>query len=275
MQITTMRPDDLALALDWAADEGWNPGLGDAMAFRAADPGGFLIGRVAGEPIACISIVRHAPDFAFLGLYICRPAWRGRGHGLALWQAAMALAGARTVGLDGVPAQQANYARSGFVAAGRTTRYLGTLPGTPPDGMTPAARLVPAAAALDRAASGVTRAAFLAAWLADTPTRRSLALLEAGGLMGFGTVRRCREGLKVGPLLARSPAAAERLLHALAGLFPDRPLALDVPESATDALDLVQSFGMRPAFETARMYRGAPPAPAPGLTWGVATLELG
>jgi hypothetical protein len=32
---------------------------------------------------------------------------------------------------------------------------------------------------------------------------------------------------------------------------------------------------MEPVFETARMYRGTPPAQDPAVTWGVATLELG
>ena len=36
-----MTETDLGLALDWAAAEGWNPGLHDAHCFYAADPEGF------------------------------------------------------------------------------------------------------------------------------------------------------------------------------------------------------------------------------------------
>ena len=36
----TMSRDEVALAVDWAAQEGWNPGLHDAQTFRVADPGG-------------------------------------------------------------------------------------------------------------------------------------------------------------------------------------------------------------------------------------------
>ena len=32
--------DEVAPILDWAADEGWNPGLDDAAACHAADPAG-------------------------------------------------------------------------------------------------------------------------------------------------------------------------------------------------------------------------------------------
>ncbi|MDP2934013.1 MAG: GNAT family N-acetyltransferase, partial [bacterium] len=40
----TIRPmvrTELDLAIEWAASEGWNPGLQDANCFYAADPEGF------------------------------------------------------------------------------------------------------------------------------------------------------------------------------------------------------------------------------------------
>lgn len=268
---------DLALALEWAAAEGWNPGLGDAAAFHAADPGGFLMGWVGPEPVAAVSVVRHDPGFAFLGLYLCRTDWRGRGFGWAVWQAGLALAGARTVGLDGVAAQQENYRRSGFVTAGRTIRHVGHVPAGPADGFGAVFGAVSGAevAALDRAATGVARPAFLGAWLGDTADRRSLGLWRDGAVVAFGTVRRCAEGVKVGPLVAGSVAEARGLLRALAGVFPDRPLVLDVPDGHAAALGLAEEFGLVPSFETARMYRGPAPSAEVRLTWGIATLELG
>src|SRR5262245_49128429 len=41
-EIRTMSRAELGLALDWAAAEGWNPGLDDATPFHVADPAGFL-----------------------------------------------------------------------------------------------------------------------------------------------------------------------------------------------------------------------------------------
>ena len=43
-----MTEADLKLALDWAAAEGWNPGLDDAHCFYAADPQGFFLGELDG-----------------------------------------------------------------------------------------------------------------------------------------------------------------------------------------------------------------------------------
>src|SRR3954463_4864190 len=122
---------EVDLVLEWAAQEGWNPGLSDSECFYAADPDGFLLALRDGEPIASISVVRYGRDFGFLGLYIVRPDLRGRGHGYRLWQAGMARLSARTVGLDGVVAQQDNYRKSGFSPAHRNIRFGGR-PGTDP-----------------------------------------------------------------------------------------------------------------------------------------------
>ena len=82
--ISPMSRADLDVAVGWAAAEGWNPGLEDADAFLAADPGGFLMGRLDGEPVACISVVRYGATYGFLGFYICRPEFRGQGLGLQM-----------------------------------------------------------------------------------------------------------------------------------------------------------------------------------------------
>ena len=112
LTIRTMRPDEISIAVNWAAAEGWNPGLGDATCFATVDAGGFLIGELDGAPAATISCVNYDDRFAFLGFYIVRPDLRGRGYGLRIWNAAVEHAGDRIIGLDGVVAQQDNYKKS-------------------------------------------------------------------------------------------------------------------------------------------------------------------
>jgi Acetyltransferase (GNAT) domain len=80
--IRTMTLADLDLVLDLAAAEGWNPGLRDAIPFYAADPEGFLLGELAGEPIGTISAVRYGQDLGFIGCFIVRLPWRGQGYGV-------------------------------------------------------------------------------------------------------------------------------------------------------------------------------------------------
>lgn len=273
-----------AAEIDWlltlAAAEGWNPGLGDATAFRAADPEGFVVALDGERAVAGISVVRQDAAHGFLGLYLCAPEARGRGHGWRVWQAGLARLGERTVGLDGVVEQQANYRRSGFAFAWRNVRFSGAAEvREDTDG---ALRVRPAAAddlaamvALDRVVGGVGRERFLRSWFARVTTRRSFVCERQGRLVGLGTVRECREHAKVGPLLADGPDTARALLAALAAHVPGDELVIDVPERNAAAVALAREAGLVPVFETARMYRGTAPRVALGRLYGVATLELG
>ncbi len=270
----TATRDEVHLALDWAADEGWNPGLDDAAAFYAADPEGFFVATEEGQPVAVISVVNHTQDFAFLGLYIVRPNHRGRGIGLALWEHAMRHAGSRTVGLDGVPDQQANYVRSGFVLTGQTTRFEGEMPAQIASDLRPAGpEDFAALVALEAAASGISKAAYVSAWVAQTASRRTFVETGEDGINGVVTLRKCRNGVKIGPLIARDTGQAEKMMRHAAAQF-DGPLVIDVPESAPELAALCTRRGFVPSFGTARMYRGEAPTAGSGI-YAVTTLELG
>ncbi|MFC6519843.1 GNAT family N-acetyltransferase [Undibacterium arcticum] len=112
--IRVMTRQEVDIAIDWAAAEGWNPGLYDANCFYAADPNGFLIGLLGDEPIATVSVVKYGDSFGFLGFYIVKPAYRGKGYGIQIWNAGLAQLRGRTIGLDGVVDRQGNYQNSGL-----------------------------------------------------------------------------------------------------------------------------------------------------------------
>ena len=124
--IRRMNRDDVETCVSWAASEGWNPGLNDAGCFYEADRNGFFIGELDGKPVGSISAVAYGETFGFIGLYIVRPEFRGKGYGIQLWNAAMEYLEGRNIGLDGVVEQQDNYKKSGFRLAYRNVRYEGT-----------------------------------------------------------------------------------------------------------------------------------------------------
>jgi len=275
MKLRRMTAGELPAVLDWAAEEGWNPGLDDAAAFYATDPGGFFVAEIAGRIVAAISVVNHTGALAFLGLYLCRPDWRGQGIGHALWTHALAHAGARTVGLDGVEAQQGNYRKSGFEPAGRTVRYAGVLPGRAHPGIGPVLRDdLGTLIAMEAGATGFEKRAFLSAWASDTETRRTLVCRAAGEIAGFATIRACREGWKIGPLVAGDGAVAAALIETCGRVAHGAPVMIDVPEPSRWLAGHCAGLGLAPVFGTARMYRGPAPQPGPVIA-AVATLELG
>ena len=276
--IRAMSPREVVTAIEWAAAEGWNPGVHDAECFRAVDPNGFLMGFLNGEPIASISVVKYGTAFGFLGLYIVKPSHRGGGYGLRLWKAGLDYLGDRSVGLDGVVAQQANYRSSGFELAYRNVRYEGSGGNASP--IDP--RVVPLStipfAALDRYDEDVfrvDRARFLDLWIRQ-PQCAALGFVQGGALAGYGVRRRALVGHKIGPLFANDAEAAEALFGALAADVPaDEPVYLDVPEPNAAAVDLARRHDMRIVFETARMYAGGAPDVPVDRVFGVTTFELG
>ena len=273
--VRVMEPEDLERAVEWAAREGWNPGLHDASAFRAADPNGFLIGEIDNEPVGCVSVVAYGAEFGFLGFYIVRPEFRGSGHGIAIWNAGMARLAGRNVGLDGVVAQQDNYRRSGFQYAYANERYEGIGTGPAPGG-TVDLKTVPfdKLAAYDRAIFRAPREAFLRSWIAPKGGR-ALGVVVNDELVGYGVIRPCREGYKIGPLFADTPAIAETLFANLIAEAANAKVYLDVPRPNAEALALTGRHGMIPVFETARMYTGDDPGVPVERVFGVTTFELG
>src|SRR5262249_51465426 len=198
-------------------------------------------------------------------------------YGLRIWDAAIAHAGARVIGLDGVVAQQHNYRKSGFKLAYANVRYGGIVAApAAPQGNVIALSEVPLASveAYDATVFPAPRAAFLRAWI-SAPGHIGRALMCDGALAGWGVIRPCRRGYKIGPLFADDRAAAEAVLKALLASAGEGEVFLDVPAINRDAVALAQEFGLAPVFETARMYTGAIPHLQLDRIFGVTTFELG
>ncbi|MFL5827350.1 MAG: GNAT family N-acetyltransferase [Thermoleophilaceae bacterium] len=262
-------------AVAWAEAEGWNPGLDDERRFVAADPGSFLATDRAGEIVATASCARY-DGYAFIGFYIVRPDLRGRGIGSALFDRALARAGGRIVGLDGVLVQRASYERRGFVLAHRNVRWRTTGGGDRPTALVELSSVpFELLLAFDTAVFGTARERFLRIWI-DRPPGHALACVTDGRLAGYGVLRPCRVGAKVGPLLADDEDVAETLLAGLAATAgPGTDVFVDMPAANRRARHLRARREMEPSFETARMYlNGRPPEDVPRI-FGVTTLEFG
>ncbi|MET8244411.1 GNAT family N-acetyltransferase [Streptomyces sp. NPDC005202] len=274
--VTQATLEDWPVISGWAADEGWNPGLCDGPAFFAQDPDGFFLGRIGGDPVSAISVVNHGADFAFLGCYLVRPDLRGRGHGLTTWKTALAHAGNRTIGLDGVVAQQDNYRQSGFEPAHRTVRFTGPAPAAeaPADVRPVRPADLEAVTAYDAACHPAERPRFLVHWL-TTPGHRALVRRAGERVTGYGVLRPGHDSLRIGPLFADTAEDARALFAALTADVEGREVAIDVPETNPAGVALAEEAGFTPSFETARMYTGPVRPYAQERVFGVTTLELG
>ena len=276
--VRTMKREELDVVLDWAKMEGWNPGLYDADCFYKADHHGFFIGLLGDEQVSCISAVAYNEQFGFIGLYIVKPEFRGKGYGLQTWQKAFGYLTTQNIGLDGVVAQQENYKKSGFTLAYRNIRYQGRSKKYETDFHMKKAIEVSfeKLCRYDRTCFPAPRERFLRCWI-NQPESRSLATFDENGeLTGFGVIRKCKNGYKIGPLFADNKVTAQSLFATLNNSIKEGvEIFLDTPETNTAALNLAKENGMTYVFETARMYTKNQPDINIKKVFGVTTFELG
>ncbi len=277
-EVRWMTPSEVGIAIEWAASEGWNPGLHDAQCFYRADPSGFIIGLLDGVPIAVISAVKYSSTFGFIGFYIVKPGYRGKNYGPLIGKAALAYLEGCNVGLDGVVEKQLNYQSLGFKMAYRNIRYQGFGGGTfPANSAIVRLDTVPfeELCAYDKPFFPALRRDFLKCWV-EQPQSEALGILDNGKVAGYGVIRTCRSGFKIGPLFADKPEYAELLFLGLKSFASNDSLVfLDVPEINNDAVALAIRHKMTISFETARMYTGPFPDLPLDRLYGVTSFEIG
>ena len=174
--------------------------------------------------------------------------------------------------------QQDNYKKSGFKLAYRNIRYEGSGGGNPPDN----SEIVKLSTlpqetidSYDRPFFPAIRSRFIKTWI-NQPDCQALGIMKSGKLAGYGVIRGCHSGYKIGPLFADSPELAESLFLALKSRAKQsEPVFLDTPEVNQAAVALAERYEMKISFETARMYTGEIPDMPLNRIFGVTSFEIG
>lgn len=275
--IRRMKEKEVQIALDWAQKEAWNPGFNDRTCFYNADPEGFFIGLLNGEPVATGAAVIYSDNYAFCGLYIVKPEYRGLRFGLQLTEERLKYVGSRVTGIDGVVENVEKYKRLGYVPAYKNIRFKYK----PRRQFTSHSNVIPLKNVpfeqleqYDRRFFPAPRMAFLHCWI-HQPDSYSLAYMKDEKVCGYGVMRKCIEGYKVGPLFADTPEIAEALFDCLCSKIKEGPIFLDIPEPNVEGQKMTKQYQMTKVFEVMRMYRNGFPEVDLQGTFGVTTFELG
>ncbi len=280
VEIRNLTLEELKEAISWAAIEGWNPGIEDASAFYAADPGGFFGAFEGGKLLGAISAVLYGREFSFVGLFIVRPELRGGSLGPLLGKAALARLQGVNAGVDGVERKVKNYEGYGFKFAHSNIRFeciSGFVPKAKRERARPLSS-IPFSKLLDYDSRHfpARREAFLMAWT-SAPGHSGHAILDRfGEIEGYAVMRPCVKGFKIGPLFASGREVAESLLSSLLQSLPEDTLFyLDVPATNEDAIAMASDWGMKQVFRTARMYNLFRPELPEREIFGISSFELG
>lgn len=276
--IREMTENEVTIAIEWARKEGWNPGLNDANCFYQADPQGFFVGLLDDQPIAVGSAVTYGESYAFCGLYIVKPEFRNQGYGLKLTEEQLKYVGKRITGIDGVLENVSKYERIGYIPSHKQIRYEWT--GIPEFHHSPHVIDIKAFPfdqldAFDRKYFPAPRSLFLKGWISQSNSY-ALGYVDALELKGYGVIRKCYHGYKVGPLFAETPLIAQALFEGLCLKIDEGPVYIDIPEPNSSAQMMVKYYKMTSKFEVIRMYRnGFPEINLHEGIFGVTTFELG
>jgi GNAT superfamily N-acetyltransferase len=275
--IEHMTRNEANTCLEWARKEGWNPGLHDAEVFYKSDPNGFFAAKHLGEMVGSISVVTYPSGFNFVGLLIVLPDHRNKGVGKRLLDHMIMVSKDSNTALDAVLQMANKYEPYGFVPAYQNARYMGICV---PHQVEPT-NLVPISsvslhdlAEYDSHMFPSERKKFLDLWFGQ-PDSFGLVSMVDDQINGYGVIRRCYSGLKVGPLFADDEMIASDILSALTSKFPGEEFYLDVPTPNRKAVDLAERFVMKEVFSTVRMYTQEAPGIEMDKVFGITTFELG
>ena len=276
--VRTMILEELDFAMELAALEGWNPGLHDAACFYHTDPEGFFIGLLDDTPIGCISSVAYKGGFGHIGLHFVLPEYQGHNYEKQLWNRAMKYQKQRNTGIDIRPDRVSLYKDSGFIQVGKHIRFQVTVTETlrnSPHIIDLAQIPFTEICQVDHYFFPTIRENFLQCWI-SMPESKAFAFLKKNQLYGFGVIRRCRTGYRIGPLFAWDAAMAKELFLALSTCAgKGSTVFLDVPEQNEPAMELAREFKMTQVLETIRMYSNNRPILHENGIFGITTYALG
>lgn len=278
--VSIMNGNEVSTLENWAAEEGWNPGLQDLKLARQADAEAFVGLHREAELVGGGSIISYDGAYGFMGLFIMRPDLRGQGLGSALWHwrrdhLLERLSPGAAIGMDGVYEMVPFYERGGFQPAYRHVRYQGTAAGQRHENVIALSTDDFAEiASFDKSYFPAPRETFLRLWL-GAPGAHVLGIKEQGRLTAYGMARPCRTGFKIGPLFAVNGDLAHRLLRSLMAKIAGDQVQIDVPEANAAAVTLVKDFDLSEVFGCMRLYHGPAPDRPVNQIYAVTSLEFG
>lgn len=265
--IRLMEPEDFRVINQWCIDEGWNLGRDDSDTFYKIDPQGHFIMKKK-EAIASLSLVKHTPLFFTLGPFIVKKEYRKRGIGETLWNHAMSRMNQELpealIALYAVPAQVSRYQKSGFTPLFTNQRwYLESRTQNKADDTSYChplnLKLIPAVSVYD-SKNYIASREFLLTEMLKKPNVNGFIFIDDNTIKGFGIIRPCVRGFRIGPLVADTQEIAQSLINSLLKLSNQESVFLDVPECNQEALALLRLNGLRKTEEdTITMIKGSRP----------------
>ena len=266
MYLRTMTKLDIPSGMRLKEIAGWNQTVQDWGRFLAASPGGCFVAELDGKVCGTATTISYEERFAWVGMVLVDPEFRGRGLGATLLARAIEHLDASkvsTIKLDATPLGKPLYEKLGFMSEYEIERWTlrtssasstKTHRSRPPGLLSPDS--LDSIFELDRDIFGADRSSLLESLHQEVPDF-TFAIRNADIVEGYGFGRRGCYADHLGPWMATDAQVARQLLEAFLESCGRDTVVVDCLRSNTMARSLLQSFGFTYSRPLTRMYRGA------------------
>ena len=258
MNLRTLKTDDIAAGMRLKDLAGWNQTPADWRCFLESSPQGCFAAEVDGQVVGTAATIIYEERFAWIGMVLVDPEFRGRGIGTRLLQRTIEHLDAIDIGtmkLDATPAGRPIYQKLGFVDEYEIERWL--LKRSVPDAAS-SADLHPVSdrvLQLDREIFGADRSPLLRSLAAENPDF-ALAAERDGEIAGYTFGRRGTLADHLGPWMARDEETAAALLDEFLGRSSRETIFVDGLKDRGFVAELLQARGFKVSRPLTRMVRG-------------------
>ena len=268
-----------AMIFNLVEQEQWRTAIDDLSLYYNADPTGFYIGELNGEPIGGMTLFKHGDTFAFFCHLVLLKEYRKSGYGKTLSKHLFnSIPSSYNVAMDVAENMIPSYRKEGFQEVHHVTKVMVNITAsfarlqkhtTPTDISIQPARQTDfeKLSAYDNAAFGAPHEKFLKGLLNGPNTITLAASNAAGEVVGFVAARKTvieEEGWKIGPLYADNDrivrAVLKEVLEDMNNQSPERKaatLAMGM-DLHPDAKALSEELNAITLLDMVRMYTKGP-----------------
>ena len=278
VHLRAMEPSDIPHCMRLKEIAGWNQTSEDWLQFLKSSPEGCFVAETAqGRVIGSATTIVYEDRFAWIGMVLVDPEFRGQGIGTTLLVNARDHLDTKQVPcakLDATSQGKPLYQKLGFHTEYEIERYMlvrrgakATVPLQP--------QSLNEVIDFDRHVFGADRSSILL-YLAEQSPEFVLVEKRDGGLGGYCFGRKGSSADQMGPWVAQDHTSAQRLLDAFLSRSSRELVFVDLVKANGWAESLLAEHGFRFSRALTRMYRGQNLNPGePNLLCAIAGPEFG
>ncbi len=279
MKLRVMTIPDIPAGMRLKEIAGWNQTPADWERFLSASPEGCFVTEVEGRVVGTATTINYEDRFAWIGMVLVDPDYRGRGIGTRLLEKAIEYldgSGVPTLKLDATPQGKPIYKKLGFNEEYEIERWV--LRRSPVAKTSGAPGPLPDFEGIlnwDRVVFGADRSRLLSSVDRESPDF-TLTAERRGSLAGYAAGRRGSLADHLGPWVARDEASAREQLDEFLRRSARGTLFVDCMKSSPFARELLVSHGFELSRPLTRMFRGPNAHPGqPELVCAILGPEFG